>query len=209
MRRLERVISSASAFSAYRPWQPDVRSDPAILFPRTTGAAELDLAAQRLGTRTGLALIRLYGETRKHGLIGSDLTSGCQGLELALVGASGITRSSRLADSALSRTCAGFPLGVTRGTEAVYVPFSVSANRQATGRGEGSSGTPSLTFPPPGNSPGLNSGAGDVDRLRPQRSEGEFRSAGWAGNDGGQFQRCPHSPAPLSIEAVLAAREIL
>ncbi|ALO46447.1 acetyl/propionyl/methylcrotonyl-CoA carboxylase subunit alpha [Pseudohongiella spirulinae] len=59
-------------------------------------------------------------------------------------------------------------LHVALGTEAVYVPRSVSACRQTTRRGEGSSGTPSLTFPPPGSLPGTKANAGDVDRLRPQ-----------------------------------------
>jgi 3-methylcrotonyl-CoA carboxylase alpha subunit len=70
--------------------------------------------------------------------------------------------------SAVDRGALHVALGSALGTEAVYVPRSVSACRQTTGRGEGSSGTPSLTFPPPGSLPGFNSDAGDVDRLRPQ-----------------------------------------
>jgi chemotaxis signal transduction protein len=54
-------------------------------------------------------------------------------------------------------------------TEAVSVPVTDSASRQAVGQEEGSSGTPSLTFPRPDGLPGSESGAGDGDRLRPQR----------------------------------------
>jgi excinuclease ABC subunit C len=61
------------------------------------------------------------------------------------------------------------------GTEAVSVPLSVNANRQTAGQGGGSSGTPSLTSPPPDGLPGSDSSAGDGDRLRPPRKSSTSR----------------------------------
>jgi hypothetical protein len=113
VRRLETGMPG-SVVSAWRQEEAGGRSDPAILLSRPTGAAELDLAALRLGTRTGLALFRLAGTARIHGLTGSDLPPASSCLEWTVVHESGIPLSSRLTECSAVGACAGFPLGVFR-----------------------------------------------------------------------------------------------